>query len=137
VTRPTTLPPATPPRATTRRLTLPPADSSLRFRLIWAEDVAVEQVGGGRCEISCLSGGVAVGEVALTVLARSRPPTTCDDLLRALAADIEHKPQQRDELLEELRAVIDRLLGIRALWLVPEAAETALTSRSYGSASVT
>ena len=71
----------------------------------------------------------------------ARSFASADDVRRpaaaALAAEIEHEPEQRDELLEELRAVIDRLLGIRALWLVPEAAEPALTSRSYASASVT
>jgi hypothetical protein len=118
------------------RLALPSHDSPLRFRLIWAADVVVEPAGEGRFEVSCLSGGVAVGEVALAVLARSRPSSTCDDLLLALAVEIEHQPEQRDELLEELRAVIDRLLGIRALWLVPEAADSPLTSRAYSSGSV-
>jgi hypothetical protein len=43
-----------------------------------------------------------------------------DDVLDELASRLVHTSTQRAALLGELRAVVNRLLGIRALWLVAE-----------------
>jgi hypothetical protein len=80
----------------------------------------VEAAGGGRCAVSTLTGSVTVGDAALVVLARCPEPAPVDDLLAELASGFSHTPSDRGPLLEELRAVVDRLLGVRALWLVAE-----------------
>jgi hypothetical protein len=101
------------------RLTLPPAASPLRFRLMWAPDVTL-QAGAGRYQVSSLSGSTIVGELTLAVLAEPPQATDCDSLLERLAHAVDHERSQHAELIAELRVAIDRLLAARALWLVPE-----------------
>jgi radical SAM superfamily enzyme YgiQ (UPF0313 family) len=99
-------------------LCLPPPGHPAPVRLEWADDVRVEDAAGGRCTVASLTGSVTVGETALAVLTRLPDPAPVDDVLADLASRLDHTTAQRAELLGELRAVVDRLLGIRALWLV-------------------
>jgi anaerobic magnesium-protoporphyrin IX monomethyl ester cyclase len=102
------------------RLCLPHPGDPVPLRLEWADDVRVEAAAGGRCTVSTLTGAVTVGEAALVVLARGPAPAPVNDLLAEMASGFDHTRSQRGALLGELRAVVDRLLGIRALWLVAE-----------------
>jgi hypothetical protein len=85
------------------RFTVPPPGEPLRFRLVWADGVRCSYAGPGRCTVTTLE-GTAVTETAAVVALDGTPGfLTVDEL----PAD---------------RAAVDALLGIRALWLVPESA---------------
>jgi hypothetical protein len=115
------------------RFSLPPSGDPLPLLLELADDVRVRRADNGRCTVSTLIGSVTIGAPALVVLAVRRPPAPVDDLLLALASEFDHAPSQRESLLNELRAVIDRLLAIRAVWLVPEDAQRLPTESAAGS----
>jgi hypothetical protein len=102
------------------RLCLPPPGDPVPVRLEWAEDVRVRVAPGGRCTVSTLTGSATVGEAALVILTQCPAPAAVDDLLAELASRFDHTVAQLGPLLGELRAVIDRLLSVRALWLVTE-----------------
>jgi anaerobic magnesium-protoporphyrin IX monomethyl ester cyclase len=108
-------------------LCLPPAGHLAPVRLEWADDVRVVDGDGGRCTVATLTGSVTVGKAARGVLARLPEAAPVDDVLAELASRLEHTPAQRAELLGELRAVVDRLLGVRGLWLVAEDRDAAPT----------
>jgi anaerobic magnesium-protoporphyrin IX monomethyl ester cyclase len=99
------------------RFSLPPAGDSSEFSLVWAPDIQVNE--GDPYVISTLAGTVTVGNTALLVLATPLPAMPVNDLLGRLASWFDVSPRQTPALVADLRAVVDRLLAIRALCLVP------------------
>jgi hypothetical protein len=85
--------------------------------LAWAPDIQVNE--GDPYVISTLAGTVTVGNTALLALATPLPAMHVNDLLGGLASRFDVSPGQAPALVAGLRAVIDRLLAIRALCLVP------------------
>jgi hypothetical protein len=104
------------------RLTLPSSDDGTPIRLIWSEDVRIKQSNGGYV-VDGPFGTVVIGENALALLARPASPQPVDDLLFNLAAPLLGHGRDRQDVLSELRTVIDWLLGSGALRLVLPVAE--------------
>jgi hypothetical protein len=101
------------------RLSLPEPGDPLRFSLAWAADVRV--AGASAKTVRTLTASTTVGAAAVAVLAVPAVPMTVDELLETLAERFAVAPGERAALIAELRVAIDRLLGVRALCLVPAA----------------
>lgn len=99
------------------RLSLPPSGDPLRFRLIWTESVRVEPVDGDYL-VRCITGEGVLKESALLLLAKPFAPLQVDELLETLAAQLT-TTLSNDQLIDDLRGLIDSLLLIGALRVEP------------------
>jgi anaerobic magnesium-protoporphyrin IX monomethyl ester cyclase len=104
------------------RISLPSAHDATPIRLVWAPDARIKATDDGYV-VSGPFSTARVGENALALLARPREPATANDLLASLAAPFLQQGRERGVVLDELRTVIDWLLGTGALELVSLAAE--------------
>jgi anaerobic magnesium-protoporphyrin IX monomethyl ester cyclase len=109
-------------RAFPFRISLPAAHDDTPIRLVWTEQARIKATDDGYI----VSGPFATARVsanALALLAQPGEPAAVDDLLVALAAPFLERVRAREIAVNELRTVIDWLLGTGALQLVSMVAE--------------
>jgi hypothetical protein len=99
------------------RISLPAAHNESRIRLVWTEQARIKPTVDGFV-VSGPFGAANVGANALALLAQPREPVVVDDLLVGLAAPFMEHGRERETAVDELRTVVDWLLGTGALQLV-------------------
>jgi hypothetical protein len=125
-------------RAFPWRMALPDAGDPQRYRLMWAQAVRFEPGEADEIAVHTPETTEVVRLAALGALAEACGPAPVDELLDRLAARVPHRPEDGPALRAELRAVVDSLLGSRALWLRPaDATGTASGAAAAGGASDT
>ncbi len=101
------------------RISLPAANADTPFRLVWTEQARFKATDDGYV-VSGPFGTARVNARTLALLARPRESASVDELLGELAAPFLEHGRGRNAVLEELRTVIDWLLGTGALQLVSQ-----------------
>jgi radical SAM superfamily enzyme YgiQ (UPF0313 family)/L-ascorbate metabolism protein UlaG (beta-lactamase superfamily) len=104
------------------RTALPPGGAGDRFRLQWAESVRFGPSLDGSQTVWGIGGSLTLGSAAVAALTSLPSTRSVDDLIEELIARIPHTPEQRSDLVSEMREVIDALLAERLLWYRPEPA---------------
>ena len=105
------------------RLSLPSAGDPRRFALIWAADVTFMDRPGDteHHRVRTIAAEETLTGAALALLAQPGRPGTVDELLARFGGRVDHRPEEAAQVVSEIRALIDRLLAARVLWLRPEA----------------
>jgi hypothetical protein len=104
------------------RLSLPPSGDRTPISLVWTEQAQLQRADASYL-VSGPFGTAGVGENALALLARPRPPLPVDELLPVLAAPLLGLDRDAGAVVDELRMVIDWLLGTGGLRVATSARE--------------
>jgi anaerobic magnesium-protoporphyrin IX monomethyl ester cyclase len=114
------------------RMALPEPGDPQPYRLMWAGTVRFEPGDADEVAVHTPETVEVVRFAALRALAEACGPAPVDGLLGQLAARVPHRPEDEPALVADLRAVVDQLLGSRALWLRPVGVEGAVRAVGQG-----